>query len=104
VRTFKPDATIDRQTELTIGGTKVELIPIHGGETHDAMFIHLPQLGVLFAGDFIMPYIGAPFVNEGDFQGLLDAIDVVVQKNPRYILHGHEALKRNFSAPGCWLS
>src|SRR6266566_2839001 len=49
-----------------------------------------PILGVLFVGDFIMPYLGAPFVVEGDFQGLLDAIDIVVQKNPRYMLHGHE--------------
>src|SRR5262249_49540296 len=74
VRSFKPDATIDRQTELKIGGTHIELIPVHGGETHDAMFIHLPDLGVMFAGDFIMPYIGAPFLMEGHFDGLLDAI------------------------------
>jgi len=99
VRNFKPDATIDRPTELKIGGTRIELIPVHGGETHDAMFIHLPDLGVLFVGDFIMPYIGAPFVVEGDLQGLLDAIDVVVQKNPGYMLHGHEPLTRNFSSP-----
>ncbi len=99
VRNFKPDATIDHPTELKIGGTRIELIPVHGGETHDAMFIHLPDLGVLFVGDFIMPYLGAPFAVEGDFQGLLDAIDVVVQKNPRYMLHGHEPLTRNFSSP-----
>jgi glyoxylase-like metal-dependent hydrolase (beta-lactamase superfamily II) len=99
VRDFKPDGTIDRPTELRVGGTRIELIPVHGGETHDAMFIHLPDLGVLFVGDFIMPYIGAPFVVEGDLQGLLDAIDVVVQKNPRYMLHGHEPLTRNFSSP-----
>src|SRR5215831_2830731 len=99
VRSFKPDATIDRQTELKIGGTRIELIPVHGGETHDAMFIHLPELGVMFVGDFIMPYIGAPFVMEGDFDGLLDAIDVVVQKHPSYMLHGHEPLTRNFSSP-----
>ena len=99
VRNFKPDATIDRPTELKIGGTRIELIPVHGGETHDAMFIHLPDLGVLFVGDFIMPYLGAPFVVEGDLQGLLDAIDIVVQKNPRYMLHGHEPLTRNFSSP-----
>ena len=96
VRSFKPDATIDRRTEMKIGGTRIELIPVQGGETHDAMFVHMPDLGVLFVGDFIMPYIGAPFVEEGDFQGLLDAIDVVVEKNPRYILHGHEPLTRNF--------
>jgi glyoxylase-like metal-dependent hydrolase (beta-lactamase superfamily II) len=99
VRSFKPDRTIDRPTELKIGGTRIELIPVHGGETHDAMFIHLPDLGVLFVGDFIMPYLGAPFAVEGDLQGLLDAIDVVVQKNPRYMLHGHEPLTRNFSSP-----
>jgi glyoxylase-like metal-dependent hydrolase (beta-lactamase superfamily II) len=100
VRSFKPDITIDRRTELKIGGTRIELIPVQGGETHDAMFIHLPDEGVLFVGDFIMPYLGAPFVEEGDLHGLLDAIDIVVQKNPRYLLHGHEPLTRNFgSAP-----
>jgi len=98
VRTFKPDVTIDRRTELKIGGTRFELIPVQGGETHDAMFIHLPDQGVMFVGDFIMPYLGAPFVEEGDVQGLLDAIDVVVQKNPRYLLHGHTPLTQNFAS------
>jgi glyoxylase-like metal-dependent hydrolase (beta-lactamase superfamily II) len=98
VRSFKPDITIDRHTELKIGGTTIELIPVQGGETHDAMFIYLPDEGVLFVGDFIMPYLGAPFVEEGDFQGLMDAIDIVVQKNPRHLLHGHEPLTRNFTS------
>src|SRR6266851_3743094 len=98
IRSFKPDVTIDRRTELKIGGTRFELIPVQGGETHDAMFIHLPDQGVLFVGDFIMPYLGAPFVEEGDLQGLMDAIDIVVQENPRYLLHGHEPLTRNFTS------
>jgi glyoxylase-like metal-dependent hydrolase (beta-lactamase superfamily II) len=98
IRSFKPDITIDHRTDLKIGGTHIELIPVQGGETHDAMFIHLPDEGVLFVGDFIMPYLGAPFVEEGDFQGLLDAIDIVVQKNPRYLLHGHEPLTRVFTS------
>ena len=98
VRNFKPDATIDRATELKIGGTRIELIPIQGGETHDALFVHLPDLGVLFVGDFIMPYLGAPFAVEGDLQGLLDAIDVVVEKHPQHLLHGHEPLTRNFAS------
>jgi len=29
-----------------------------------------------------MPYLGAPFVEEGDFQGLLDAIDILVERIP----------------------
>jgi glyoxylase-like metal-dependent hydrolase (beta-lactamase superfamily II) len=100
VRSFKPDVTIDRGTELKIGGTRIELIPVQGDETHDAMLIHVPDLGVLFVGDFIMPYLGAPFLEEGDLQGLLDAIDIVVQENPQYLLHGHEPLTRNFSSAG----
>src|SRR5499426_2852465 len=74
---IKPDITIDRRTELKIGGTRIELIPVQGGETHDAMMIHLPDQSVMFVGDFIMPYLGAQFVQEGDLHGLLDAIDIV---------------------------
>jgi glyoxylase-like metal-dependent hydrolase (beta-lactamase superfamily II) len=98
VRSFKPDVAIDRRTELKIGRTRVELIPVQGGETHDGMFIYLPDLSVMFVGDFIMPYLGAPFVEEGDLQGLLDAIDIVVEKNPKHLLHGHEPLTRNFAS------
>jgi glyoxylase-like metal-dependent hydrolase (beta-lactamase superfamily II) len=98
VRSFRPDVTIAARTELKIGGTRIELIPIRGGETHDAMFIHLPDEGVMFVGDFIMPYLGAPFVEEGDFQGLLDAIDILVAAHPQYLLHGHEPLTRNFTS------
>ena len=98
VRGFKPDVTIATRTELKVGGTRIELIPIRGGETHDAMFIHLPEIGVMFVGDFIMPYLGAPFVPEGDFQGLLDAIDILVAAHPQHLLHGHEPLTQNFTS------
>jgi len=98
VRSFKPDVMIDGRTNLKIGGTRIELIPVHGGETHDAMFINLPDQGVMFVGDFIMPYLGAPFAEEGDFQGLLDAIDVVAEKHSQHLLHGHEPLTRNFAS------
>jgi hypothetical protein len=50
------------------------------------MLINLPDQGVMFVGDMIMPYLGAPFVVEGDLQGLLDAVDIVVQKNPRHLV------------------
>jgi glyoxylase-like metal-dependent hydrolase (beta-lactamase superfamily II) len=98
VRSFKPDVTIATRTELKFGGTRIELIPIRGGETHDAMFVHLPDVGVMFVGDFIMPYLGAPFVPEGDLKGLLDAIDILVAAHPQYLLHGHEPLTRNFTS------
>jgi len=99
VRSYKPDIAIDERTDLNIGGTKFELIPVRGGETHDAMLIYLPDEKVMFMGDVIMPYLGAPFAQEGDLEGLFDAIDVIVSRNPQYLLQGHEPLTRNFSSP-----
>ena len=81
MHSFKPDVLVDRPSELTIGGTRISLIPIVGGETPDGMFVELPDQGVLFVGDFIMPYLGAPFVEEGNLQGLLDA----ARKHQSYI-------------------
>jgi glyoxylase-like metal-dependent hydrolase (beta-lactamase superfamily II) len=98
VRNFKPDVTIDHPTELKVGGTRIELIPVPGGETLDGIFIELPEQGVMFVGDFIMPYLGAPFVEGGNLQGLFDAIDILVEKQPKYLLHGHEPLTRNFTS------
>jgi len=96
---YKPDIAIDSRTDVNIGGSKFELIPVRGGETHDALLIYLPDENVMFMGDVLMPYLGAPFVEEGDVQGLLDALDVVVGKNPQHLLHGHEPLTRVFSSP-----
>jgi glyoxylase-like metal-dependent hydrolase (beta-lactamase superfamily II) len=98
VQSYKPDVAIDNRTDLNIGGTKVELIPVRGGETHDAMLIYLPDEKVMFMGDVIMPYIGAPFTAEGDLEGLFDAIGMIVSRNPQYLLQGHEPLTRNFSS------
>ena len=99
VLSYKPDTTIDNRTDLNIGGSKFELIPVRGGETHDAMLIYLPDEKVMFMGDVIMPYLGAPFIEEGNLQGLFDAIDVIVSRNPQHLLHGHEPLTRVFSLP-----
>src|SRR5262245_40480958 len=98
VVSYKPDVAIDNRTEVNIGGSNFELIPAHGGETHDAMLIYLPDEKVMFVGDMIMPYLGAPFAEEGDLQGLLDAIDEVAGRNPEHLLHGHEPLTRVFSS------
>jgi glyoxylase-like metal-dependent hydrolase (beta-lactamase superfamily II) len=99
LRSFKPDILVDHPMEVDVGGTRIGLTPVQGGETPDAMLIELPDQSVLFVGDFIMPYLGAPFVEEGNLQGLFDAIDIIVEKHPKYLLHGHEPLTRNFTSP-----
>jgi glyoxylase-like metal-dependent hydrolase (beta-lactamase superfamily II) len=97
VTSYRPDVIVDKASELTIGGTRFDLLPISGGETEDALLVHLPQFSTMFVGDFIMPYLGAPFVEEGNFPGLLAAIDIIQKKAPSQILHGHEPLTRIFS-------
>src|SRR5262245_57300852 len=99
VRSYKPDTVIDNRTEINIGGSKFELIPVRGGETHDAMLVYLPDERVMFMGDVIMPYLGAPFDEDGDLEGLSDAIDVIVSREPQHLLHGHEPITRNFTSP-----
>ncbi len=98
VLSYRPDVAIDRPTELIVGGTRFELLPTRGGETDDALLIHMAQQGVLFVGDILMPYLGAPFVEEGSVDGLLAAIDQVHALEPRHLLHGHEPLTRIFSS------
>lgn len=65
VTDFRADVAIGEPTEVVFGGTRVSLVPSPGGETRDALLVHLPDESVLFGGDFIMPYLGAPHAEEG---------------------------------------
>jgi glyoxylase-like metal-dependent hydrolase (beta-lactamase superfamily II) len=93
---FRPHVVVDRPTDVTLGGTAIRLLPIDGGETPDGLFIYLPDESTLFAGDFVMPYFGAPFVNEGNVDGLMAAVVQVAALAPRHILSGHAPLTRVF--------
>ena len=93
---YKVDETVSERTEVVVGGTRFELIPIPGGETPDGMFIYMPQYSVLFLGDFIMPMFGDPIQEEGNIPGLFKAIDTAVSLQPKHLLHGHEGLTFQF--------
>jgi Alkyl sulfatase dimerisation len=54
--------------------------------------------GVLFAGDVMMPYLGAPFFAEGSPDGLLDALALIVEIGPRVLVHGHALQTEVFTA------
>jgi glyoxylase-like metal-dependent hydrolase (beta-lactamase superfamily II) len=100
VLAYKPDVAIQQASDMVIGGTRISLLPVRGGETDDAMLIHLPEHGVLFAGDILMPYLGAPFSEEGGVDGLLAGIDQVNALLPRALLHGHQPLNEIFDSTG----
>jgi glyoxylase-like metal-dependent hydrolase (beta-lactamase superfamily II) len=97
------DRPVASVTSLSVGGTEFVLYPTTGGETSDALMVYLPASGVLFTGDVMMPYIGAPFFAEGSPDGLLDALRLIAELNPRVLVHGHPVLTELFtvaSVPG----
>jgi glyoxylase-like metal-dependent hydrolase (beta-lactamase superfamily II) len=93
-----PDQLISQRTALTVGGTELVLYPTPGGETSDALMVHLPASGVLFAGDVLMPYLGQPFAGEGSPDGLLETLAFIGRLRPRLLIQGHSTLTELFTA------
>jgi glyoxylase-like metal-dependent hydrolase (beta-lactamase superfamily II) len=90
------DRTVSSPESLRHGGFQIEIIPVSGGETDDALFVHLPRQGLLFVGDAFMPYVGPPFLSEGSPEGYLEALAKVRAIAPRRLIHGHPPLTRYF--------
>jgi glyoxylase-like metal-dependent hydrolase (beta-lactamase superfamily II) len=91
------DQLIADRTRLSIGGTEFVLYPTTGGETGDALMVYLPASGVLFTGDVMMPYLGAPFFAEGSPAGLLEVLGLIAEIGPRQLVHGHTLLTEVFT-------
>jgi glyoxylase-like metal-dependent hydrolase (beta-lactamase superfamily II) len=92
VKNYKPDVPISQRQDMTIDGTLIELIPVKGGETEDAMLVSFSDLGVIYVGDVLMPYYGEPWVEEGYIDGAIATMDEVIKRNPKHIIHGHHPL------------
>ncbi|WP_273941185.1 MBL fold metallo-hydrolase [Kutzneria chonburiensis] len=92
-----PDHLVTEPETVTIGGVDFHLIPVHGGETDDALLVDVPERGVTFVGDVLMPYLGAPFFAEGSAEGLIDTLRTVEDLGPRLLIHGHPTLTANFT-------
>ena len=93
----KPNELISERTSLVVGDTEFALIPVTGGETRDALMVHLPASGLLFVGDVMMPYLGIPFSSEGSPEGLLGAMRSIRALAPRQLIAGHTTLTENFT-------
>jgi glyoxylase-like metal-dependent hydrolase (beta-lactamase superfamily II) len=93
-----PDLLVSEPTALRVGDRELALLPTPGGETADALLLHLPESGVLFVGDVLMPYLGAPFLAEGSAEGLLAGLRQIEELAPRLLVHGHPPLTDTMSA------
>lgn len=92
-----PDRLVGARETLTVGGTELVLYPVRGGETEDALLVHLPGSDVLFVGDAFMPYFGAPFLPEGSPEGFFEMVALIRALSPRLLIHGHPPLTENFT-------
>ena len=86
---YVPDSIISSRRRIHIGRSEIELIPVSGGETEDALLAHFPELEVVFMGDALMPFYGEPWTEEGDIEGALEVMDTTLELNPKHLLHGH---------------
>src|SRR5713101_3039409 len=93
-----PGQLISEPAPLTAGDTELVLYPAPGGETSDALMVHLPASGVLFAGDVLMPYRGQPFAGEGSPEGLPETLALIAAPRPRLLIHGHPILTEQVTA------
>ena len=92
-----PVQLISEPTPLPSGAPSLSCIHAGRGD-HDALMVHLPASGVLFAGDVMMPYLGQPFANEGSPEGLLKTVAFIGSLRPRLLIHGHATLTELFTA------
>ena len=93
----QPDRLISERTSVVVGDTEFVLIPVRGGETPDALMVHLPASGLLFTGDALMPYLGVPFTAEGSPERLLETLRSIRELAPRQLIAGHTTLTENFT-------
>ena len=89
---------VSEPVSFSVGGTDLVLFPAAGGETADALMVYLPASGVLFTGDVMMPYLGAPFFAEGSPEGLLETLRFIAGLGPRMLVQGHTVLTEIFTA------
>ena len=63
--------TFDKQLTLHMDGREVRLLHFGPGHTIDDIIVHLPDEGIVFAGDFIFLY-STPLGMEGSFAGWIE--------------------------------
>lgn len=89
-----PTITFSKNYEFSLGGKSFEVV--HGrGETDDHCFIHIKEEDVIYCGDFYIwafPNIGNPLKEIRFEREWYETVEVILQRNPAYVVPGHGAL------------
>lgn len=83
-----PDVTYSERLTLRAGGTEVRLL--HPGVAHTLgdTIVHLPEHGIVFAGDLIFEG-GTPFIPMGSLSGSLRALELLRSLDAEVVVPGH---------------
>jgi glyoxylase-like metal-dependent hydrolase (beta-lactamase superfamily II) len=77
-------------TTLKLGTVEFVLRPVGPSHTPEDLVVHVPALGVLFAGDLV--FRGRlPFVGQADSGGWIRALDRMLALQPAVVVPGHGA-------------
>lgn len=86
-----PDIVYWDTYSFELGGRRFELF--HGrGETDDATVVHLPDDGVVFAGDFLisaLPNLGNPYKVPRYCRGWIETLERILSLQPQVVAPGH---------------
>lgn len=93
---YRPDILVEERTEVNVGGTDIELIPV--SEETDHLFVYLPKYQVLFVGDFIVPFFGSTYFENVSSKVLFQMMDIVTDLNPKVIVYTYSHLSNEWNS------
>ncbi|MFG2287598.1 fumarylacetoacetate hydrolase family protein [Streptomyces sp. NPDC048595] len=88
IRLRAPDRTYDRRLTLEVGGREVRLLDLGPAHTEADTVVHVPDAGVLFAGDLL--FVGCtPIVWSGSLANWIAACDTMLGLGAPTVVPGH---------------
>ncbi len=82
------DITFDSQLTLHVDGREIRLLHLGPGHTAGDIIVHLPEDGIVFAGDLIFLY-STPLGMEGSFSGWLKNLHSLADMDVGTYVPGH---------------
>ncbi|WP_255568969.1 MBL fold metallo-hydrolase [Comamonas sp. NLF-1-9] len=93
-RLVAADQWIDAPTSLSVGDTKIEIIPVGPAHTPDDLVVWLPARKVLYSGDLV--FRGRiPYVGEADSGHWIKALDELLKLGAQVVIPGHGAISHD---------
>lgn len=90
-RLIEADEWLDASKELTVGGIRIQIMPVGPSHTPEDLAIYLPSEKVLFAGDLVFRN-RIPYVGQADSRHWIEALDSLLKFDATVIVPGHGAI------------